>query len=187
LSTLSPELSGKRLELLGEIVPKFSRIAVFGTSTQPGQEQTIKELELAAKEFKVQIQHVDVLKAVDIETAFQAAAKGRADGLLTLTSAVLRSQRAHLASLAVKKRMPAMYNDIQFVEAGGLIFYGVSFRDLDRHAALFVDKILKGANPGDLPIEQPSRFELVINLKAAKQIDLTVPPNVLARADKVIR
>jgi len=187
LSTLAPELSGKRLELLGEIAPKLSRVAVIGTSTQPGQAQAIKELELAARNFKMQIQQVDVLKINDIEIAFRAISTGRADGLLTLTSPILRSQRAQLADLAVKNRIPAIYNDIQFVEAGGLIFYGVSFRDLDRHAASFVDKILQGAKPGDLPIEQPSKFELVINLKTAKQIGLIIPPNVLTRADKVIR
>jgi putative ABC transport system substrate-binding protein len=135
----------------------------------------------------MQIQQVDVLKINDIEIAFRAISTGRADGLLTLTSPILRSQRAQLADLAVKNRIPAIYNDIQFVEAGGLIFYGVSFRDLDRHAASFVDKILKGAKPGDLPIEQPTKFELVINLKVAKQIGLTIAPNVLARADRVIR
>jgi putative ABC transport system substrate-binding protein len=187
LSTLSPELSGKRLELLREVVPMLSRVAVFGTSTQPGHAQTIKELELTAKEFKVQIQHVDVLKSKDIETAFRAAAKGRADGLLTLTSAILRSQRAQLAELAVKNRIPAIYNDVQFVETGGLIFYGVSSRDLDRRAATYVDKILKGIKPADIPVEQPIKFEFIINLKAAKQIGLTIPPNVLARADRVIK
>ena len=135
----------------------------------------------------MRIQQVDVLKSEDIETAFRAAATGRADGVLTLTSAILRSQRAQLADLAVKNRIPAIYNDIQFVEAGGLIFYGVSSLDLDRRAASFVDKILKGAKPADLPIEQPTKFELVINLKAAKQIGLSIPPNVLTRADKVIR
>ena len=187
LSTLAPELSGKRLELLGEVVARLSRVAIIGTSTQPGHAQAIKELELAAKEFKVQIQHLDVLKPKDIETAFRAAAKGRADGVLTLTSPILRSQRAQLADLAVKNRVPAIYNDIQFVEAGGLIFYGVSFLDLDRRAATYVDKILKGAKPADLPVEQPKKFEFIINLKAAKQIGLTIPPNVLARADRVIR
>jgi putative ABC transport system substrate-binding protein len=187
LSTLSPELSGKRMELLREVVPKLSRVAVFGTSTQPGHAQTIKELELAAKEFKAQIQFLDVLDPKDIGTAFRAAAKGRADGILTLTSAILRSQRAQLAELAVKNRIPAIYNDVQFVEAGGLIFYGVSFRDLDRHAATYVDKILKGAKPADLPVEQPTKFEFVINLKTAKQIGVTIPPNVLARADRVMR
>jgi putative ABC transport system substrate-binding protein len=187
LSTLAPELSGKRLELLGEVVPKLSRVAVVGTSTQAGHAQTIKELELAAKASNVQIQYLDVISSKDIETAFRAAAKGRADGLLTLTSPILRSQRAQLADLAVKNRIATIYNDIQFVEAGGLIFYGVSFRDLDRHAATYVDKILKGAKPADLPVEQPTKFEFIINLKAAKQIGLTIPPNVLARADRVIR
>ena len=187
VSTLAPELSGKRLELLGEVVPKLSRVAIVGTSTQPGHGKVIKELELAAKEFKVQIQYVDVLKSKDVETAFRTAAKGRADGVLTLSSAILRSQRAQVADLAVKNRIPAIYNDIQFVEAGGLIFYGVSSLDLDRRAASFVDKILKGANPANLPVEQPKKFELIVNLKAAKQIDLTIPPNVLARADKVIK
>ena len=187
LSTLAPELSGKRLELLREVVPTLSRVAVFGTSTQPGHAQTIKELELAAKAFKVQIQYLNVSDSKDTEPAFRAAAKGRADGLLTLTSAILRSQRAKLADLAVKNRIPAIYNDIQFVDAGGLIFYGVSFLDLDRRAATYVDKILKGANPADLPVEQPTKFELVINLKAAKQIGLTISPTVLYQADKVIK
>jgi putative tryptophan/tyrosine transport system substrate-binding protein len=187
LSTLAPELSGKRLELLKEVVPKLSRVAIVGTSTQAGHAQAIKELELAAKAFKVQIQYLDVLDSKDIETAFRAAANGRADGVLTLTSPILRSQRARLADLAVKNRIPAIYNDIQFVEAGGLIFYGVSFRDLDRRAATYVDRILKGAKPADLPVEQPTKFEFVINLKAAKQIGLTVPPNVLVRADRVIK
>ena len=187
VSTLAPELSGKRLELLGEVVPKLSRVAIVGTSTQPGHGKVIKELELAAKEFKVQIQYVDVLKSKDVETAFRTAAKGRADGVLTLSSAILRSQRAQVADLAVKNRIPAIYNDIQFVEAGGLIFYGVSFLDLDRRAATYVDKILKGANPADLPVEQPKKFEFLINLKTAKEIALTIPPNVLARADRVIK
>jgi putative ABC transport system substrate-binding protein len=187
LSTLAPELSGKRLELLKEVVPKLSRVAIVGTSTQPGHTQTIKELELAAREFKAQTQYLDVLKSKDIEIAFRAAAKGRAEGVLTLTSAILRSQRIQLADLAVINRIPVIYNDIQFVEAGGLIFYGVSFLDLDRRAATYVDRILKGSKPADLPVEQPKKFEFIVNLKAAKQIGLTVPPNVLARADKVIR
>ena len=187
LSTLAPELSGKRLELLREVVPKLYRVAIVGTSTQPGNTQAKKELESAAKGFNVQIQYLDVLDSKDIDTAFRTAAKGRADGVLTLTSPILRSKRLQLADLAVKNRLPAMYNDIQFVEAGGLIFYGVSFLDLDRHAATYVDKILKGAKPADLPVEQPKKFEFIVNLKAAKQIGLTVPPNVLTRADKVIR
>jgi len=187
LSTLAPELSGKRLELLREVIPKLARVAIVGTSTQPGHAQAIKELELAAEAFKVQIQYLDVLDSKDIETAFRGATKARADGVLTLTSPLLRSQRARLAELAVKNRIPAIYNDIQFVEAGGLIFYGVSFLHLDRHAATYVERILKGAKPADLPVEQPTKFEFVINLKAAKQIGLTIPPNMLVRADKVIK
>jgi putative tryptophan/tyrosine transport system substrate-binding protein len=187
LSTLAPELSGKRLELLKEVVPKLSRVAIVGTSTQAGHARAIKELELAAKAFKVQIQYLDVLDSKDVETAFRGAANGRANGVLTLTSPILRSQRAQLAQLAVKNRLPAIYNDIQFVEAGGLIFYGVSFLGLDRHAATYVDRILKGAKPADLPVEQPKDVEFIINLKAANQIGLTIPHQALARADKVIK
>jgi putative ABC transport system substrate-binding protein len=187
LSTLAPELSGKRLELLKEIVPKLSRMAAVGTSTQPGHMQAMKELEVTTKAFNVQFQYLDVLYSKDIETAFRAAAKGRAEGILTLTSPILRSQRVQVAALTTKNRIPAIYNDIQFVEAGGLIFYGVSYTDLDRHAAAYVDKLLKGAKPAALPVEQPKKFEFVIDLKAAKQIGLTIPPNVLARADRVIK
>jgi putative ABC transport system substrate-binding protein len=187
LSTLAPELGGKRLELLREVVPKLSRVAIVGTSTQPGHTHAIKELELAAKVFNVQIQFLDVLESKDIENAFRAATKNRAGGVLTLTSPILRSQRVEVAGIAVKHQIPAIYNDVQFVEAGGLIFYGVSFLDLDRHVATYVDKILKGAKPADLPVEQPKKFEFIVNLKAAKQIGLTIPPNVLARADRVIR
>jgi putative ABC transport system substrate-binding protein len=187
LSTLAPELSGKRLELLRELVPKLSRVAIVGTSTQPGYAQAIKELELTKKAFNVQMQYLDVLSSKDVETAFRAAAKARVEGVLTLTSPILRSQRAQLAELAVKNQIPAIYNDIQFVEAGGLIFYGVSFVALDRHAGTYVDRILKGAKPADLPVEQPTKFELVINLKAAKQIGLTIPQSALYRADKVIK
>jgi putative ABC transport system substrate-binding protein len=187
LSTLAPELNGKRLELLREMLPKSSRVSVIGTSTQPGHAQAIKELESAAKAFNVQIQYLDILDSKAIEIAFRTAAKSRADGILTLTSPLLRSHRVQLADLAVKNRIPAVYNDIQFVEAGGLIFYGVSFLHLDRRAAIYVDKILKGAKPADLPVEQPTKFELIINLKPAQQIGLTIPAQVLARADRVIR
>jgi putative ABC transport system substrate-binding protein len=187
LSTLAPELSGKRLELLKEINPKLSRVAVFGTSTMPGYAQSLREIELAAGAFKVQVQHLDVLGPKDIETAFRAASKERADGGLTLNSFILNSHRPQLAELAIKNRLPVMYNRPEYVEAGGLLTYGVNLLDLDRRAATYVDKILKGAKPADLPVEQPMKFELVINLKAAKQIGLNIPPNVLARADKVIK
>jgi ABC-type uncharacterized transport system substrate-binding protein len=187
LSALAPELTGKRLELLNEIVPKLSRLAILGTSTEPGYAQTLRETELAAEALKVQLQYLDVLATKDIETAFQAASKRRADAVLVLTGPVLISQRTQLVNLAAKSRLPSMYYRREYVEDGGLMSYGVSYTDLDRRAATYVDKILKGAKPADLPVEQPKKFEFIINLKAAKQIGLTIPPNVLVRADKVIK
>jgi putative tryptophan/tyrosine transport system substrate-binding protein len=187
LSTLAPEISGKRLELLKEIVPKLSRVAVLGRSIQPGNAQELREVKITAGELGVKLQYLDVLSPKDIETAFQAARKGRADAVLALTSAVLFSQRTHVADVAVKNRLPAVYPQPEFVEDGGLMTYGVSVTDLFRRAATYVDKILKGKKPTDLPVEQARKFELIINLKAAKQIELTIPVNVLARADKVIR
>jgi putative ABC transport system substrate-binding protein len=187
LSTLAPELSGKRLEILREVVPKLSRVAVLGTSTAPGHAQMIKEIELAAKAFGVKLQNLDVVDSKDIETGFRAASKGRAQALLTLAGGILSSQRGQIAELTVKNRLPAIYHQSLFVEAGGLMFYGVNILDLDRRAATYVDKILKGRTPADLPVEQPMRFEFVISLPAAKKIGLTIPPNVLVRATRVIR
>ena len=187
LSTLAPELSGKRLEILREVVPKLSRVAVLGTSTGPGYAQVLREIEPAAKAFGVKLQYLDVLDSKDIETAFRAASKGRADGVLTLQSPILVSQRAQLAELAVKNRLPAMHYDSRYVEAGGLMAYGVNIFDLDRRAATYVDKILKGRKPADLPVEQPTKFELVINLKTAKAFGLTIPPRLVERADEVIK
>jgi putative tryptophan/tyrosine transport system substrate-binding protein len=187
LSTLAPELSGKRLELLKEVVPKLSGVAVFGTSTSPSTAPTLKETELAAGAFKVQLQYLDILDPKDIETAFRAASKGRVDAVLVLAGPVVFSQRTQITGLAVKSRLPAIYPQTEFTEAGGLMYYGANTPDMYRRAATYVDKILKGAKPGDLPVEQPTKFELIINLKAAKQIGLTIPPNVLARADKVIK
>ena len=187
LSTLLPEIGGKRLELLKEIIPKLSRVAVLGTSTSPTYAPSMREIELAAKSLKVQVQHLDVLDSKDIETAFRAANKGRAQAFLMLGSPILDFARPHVADLAVKNRLPAIYPQIEYTEAGGLMYYGANTPDLFRRAATYVDKILKGAKPADLPVEQPTKFEFVINLKAAKQIGLTIPPNVLARADKVIK
>jgi len=187
LSSLAPEISGKQLELLKEIVPRLTRVAVLGTSSQPGNAQSLKETELAAGAFKVQLQYLDILDRKDIETAFRTASKERADAVLLLVSPVANSQRTQIAELAAKSRLPAIYFATEFVEEGGLMSYGVSFTDLFRRAATYVDKILKGAKPAELPVEQPKKFEFVINLKAAKQIGLTIPPNVLVRADKVIR
>jgi putative tryptophan/tyrosine transport system substrate-binding protein len=135
----------------------------------------------------VQLQFLDVLDPKDIETAFRRASKGRAEAVLTLGAPVLNQKRSRVVDLAAKSRLPAVYPIREFVEAGGLMSYGVSVTDLDRRAATYVDKILKGAKPADLPVEQPKKFEFIINLKAAKQIGLTIPPNVLARADRVIK
>ena len=188
LSMLRPELSGKRLELLKEIVPRLSRVAVFGNSTRAEYAQVLKELDLAAGAFGVKLQYLDVLSPKDVETAFQAASKARADAVLfQVPGPVIGSQQPQITELAVKNRLPVMYERAAEVEAGGLMSYGVSIDGLYRRAATYVDKILKGTKPADLPVEQPTKFEFIINLKAAKQIGLTMPPNVLARADKVIR
>ena len=187
LSSLAADLSGKRLELLKEILLKLSRLAVFETSTNTGNARQMKETELAAESFGMKIQRVDVKGPNDIEIAFKSAMKGRADGVLVLTSAVTDAYQTEIAGFAVKSRLPVMYARAEAAEAGGLVSYGVSIADMYRRAATYVDKILKGTKPGDLPVEQPTKFEFVINLKAAKQIGLTIPPNVLARADKVIK
>jgi putative ABC transport system substrate-binding protein len=187
LATFGPEISGKQLELLKEIVPKLSRVAVLGTSTRPGNAQALKETELAAGTFGVRLQYLDVLSTKDIETAFRAANKGRAEAVLVFGGPVLSSHRTQIADLAAKNRLPAIYERAEFMDDGGLMFYGASITEMFRRAATYVDKILKGAKPADLPVEQPKKFEFIINLRAAKQIGLTIPPNVLARADKVIK
>jgi len=187
LSNLSSDLVGKRLELLKEIVPRLSRVGVLGSSTQPGNAEALRELEPTAGTLGVRLQYLDVLSPKDIETAFRAGSKGRAEAVLVLGSPVLNSHRTQIADLAAKSRLLVIYDRREYVEAGGLMSYATSITALDRRAATYVDKILKGAKPADLPVEQPKTFELVINLKAAKQIGLTIPPNVLVRADKVIK
>ena len=188
-AVLRPELSGKRLELLKEVVPKLSRVAVFASSESAEYALVLKEIEMAAGPLGVKLQsHNNIQSPKDFETAFQAAAKGRADAVLfRVRGPVLNPHRTRVAALAVKSRLPAIYETAEDVEAGGLMSYGVNVNDLYRRAATYVDKILKGRKPADLPVEQPTKFEFIINLKAAKQIEITIPPNVLARADKVIR
>jgi putative ABC transport system substrate-binding protein len=185
LSTLAQELSAKRLELLKEVVPKLSRVVIFGTSAIPGNAQALTETQLAATAFGVQFQYLDIRDPKDIETASRGASKSRADGAVVLNGPP-HIQRL-IPDLAVKHRLPAIYFNSAIVNEKGLMSYGASLSDLDRRAAIYVDKILKGAKPAELPVEQPKKFELIINLKAAKQIGLVIPPNVLARADKVIR
>ena len=188
LATLRPELSGKQLELLKEVIPKLSRVAVFGTSTYPGNAQMLRELEPPAKAFGLKLQYFDVLGPKDIETAFRGASKGQADAILWLVvGAIAGSHRKGIIDLAVKSRFPVIYPQSNYVEAGGLMTYSARITELDRRAATYVDKILKGAKPADLPVEQPIKFEFIVNLKAAKQIGLTIPPNVLVRADRVVK
>ena len=160
LSALFPEISGKGLEILSEVVPKLSRVAVLGTSISPTYAAVMGEIELAAKALKLQVQYLDVLDSKDIETAFRAANKGQAQAFLTLGSPILDSERAHVADLAVKNRLPAIYPQIEYTEAGGLMYYGANTPELFRRAATYVEKILKGAKPADLPVEQPTKFEL---------------------------
>jgi putative ABC transport system substrate-binding protein len=188
LSTVEPELNGKRLDLLKEIIPRLSRVAYFGTSTNPGLKSALKEAERAAKAAGIAVQYIDVLSFKDVEGGYRAAVKQRAEAMLmNVSGPITQANRKEFVNFELKYRLPVMHDSPSAVEAGGLMFYGVNLSDLDRRAATYVDKILKGAKPADLPVEQPTKFEFVINLKAAKQIGLTIPPNVLARADKVIR
>jgi len=186
LSGLSAEMNGKRLELLKEIVPKLSRLAVLGDSTIAGNKQALSGTEAAAAALRVQLQYENIHRPEDVDKVFRATSKD-VDAILFLNNPLFLSQRTHLADLAAKSRLPAMYDARDFVEAGGLISYGRDAVDLFKRAAVYVDKILKGAKPADLPVEQPMKFEFVINLTAAKLIGLTIPQSVLYRADKVIK
>ena len=186
VTTLMAELSGKRLELLKEAVPKLFRVAALFSPTGLGPLQ-LKEVEVAAKSLGLKVQSLEVQAPEDLEPAFSAMKRERSNGLIALRGAIINFQGRQVVDLAAKNRMPAIYYDKEFVESGGLMAYGPSIADQSRRAAIYVDKILKGAKPADLPVEQPMKFELVINLKTAKQIGLTIPQSVLYRADKVIK
>ena len=182
------DLSEKWLELLKEIVPRFSRVAVIWDPDGAGSSLRFKEIQAAAQALGVKLQSLEVRGAnPDFESALKTATKGQVQGVVVAGTPIYRAHRARLVNLTGKSRLPAVYDDREFVEAGGLMSYGPNHIDLYRRAAYYVDRILKGAKPADLPVERPMKFELIINLKAAKQIGLTIPPNVLARADKVIR
>jgi putative tryptophan/tyrosine transport system substrate-binding protein len=184
-SILGPDLGGKRLELLKEVVPKITQVAFLsGLIATP---VTVKETQAAAQALGLQFQSLEVGDSKDFDRAFEAITKNPAQALLTNPGAIINSHQARIIQFAAKNRLPAMYAGPEFVDAGGLMSYAPSYTDLFRRAAVYVDKILKGVKPAELPVEQPTKFEFVINLKAAKQIGLTIPPNVLARADKVIR
>jgi putative ABC transport system substrate-binding protein len=187
-STLQRELSGKRLELLKEVVPGISRVGVLRDADGSVSAMGFKEYEAAAHVLKLQLQSLEVKRPnPDLEGAFQAATKGRASALITVTNTLLFRYQKRIADLAIKNRLPSMYEGGTWVETGGLMSYSTNDLEVFRRVATYVDKILKGARPDDLPVQQPTKFELVINLKTAKQIGLTIPPNVLARADKVIK
>jgi ABC-type uncharacterized transport system substrate-binding protein len=188
LTRLTRELSGKRLELLTEVVPGMSRVGVLWDAEGQSSGIGFKEYEAAARALKIGLQSLGVRKPKpEFAGAFRAAIKGRSNALVIIRNPLITSNQKQLADLAIKNRLPSMNETSDFVESGGLASYSSNDADQFRRAATYVDKILKGAKPADLPVEQPIKFELVINLKTAKQIGLTIPPNVLVRADRVIK
>jgi putative ABC transport system substrate-binding protein len=188
VSWMAHVLGGKRLELLKEAVPKVTRVAVLYEPATPANVLEVNEdLPVAARALKLTVQPWEVRSADDFEDVFAALSKEHPDGLYVAGSPLTNANQKPIVGFALKSRLPSVYFNRQFVDAGGLMTYGVNLNDLARHAATYVDKVLKGAKPAELPVEQPTKFEFIINLKAAKQIGLTIPPDVLARADKVIR
>jgi putative ABC transport system substrate-binding protein len=187
LTALGQELSGKRLQLLKEAVPGISRVAVLSNPNNPDSRLSVNDVETAAPTVGVQPQVHEVGEPTGFDGAFQAMSQARVDGLMVLTDAMFLTYRKRIVELSAKSRLPTMYPISEFTNAGGLMFYGASFPAMYRRAAFYVDKILKGAKPADLPVEQPTKFDFVINLKAAKQIGLTIPQWMLMRADKVIK
>jgi putative ABC transport system substrate-binding protein len=186
-SLMAPELAGKRLQLLREVVPGASRVAVLANLTVPYAGLIVRETEAAARVLGVQLQLLEIRAPEEIERAFEAATRGRASALIVVEGPLTQTHQALIAALAAKRRLPAMYGQRDFVEAGGLMSYGANFADLFRRAATFVDKILKGRKPSDLPVEQPTRFELVINMRTAKDLGLTLPQSILIRTDHFIQ
>jgi putative ABC transport system substrate-binding protein len=186
MSMMSPEVVGKQMELLREVVPKISRLAVLWNPANPGSRPQLRQAEVAAQTLGMRLQLIKAQTPSEIDRAFDAMTRERADAFLVLVDPILHRQQQHIVELAAKSRLPAIYPLRQNAETGGLMAYGADLLDLYRRSATYVDKILKGAKPGDLPIEQPTKFELVVNLKTAKALGLTLPPTVLVRADQVI-
>jgi len=187
LTVLSEELNGKRLELLKEAAPNITRIGVLSNLANPTQPLEWKEIQSAAQVLGLKLQSIGVRRSSDFDAVFKAALRERGQALIQLPEELLTAHRDRIVDFSAKNKLPSMYSDPRYTNAGGLMSYGPVITDLWRRAATYVDKILKGVNPADLPVERPTKFEFVINLKTAKQIGLTIPPNVLARADKVIR
>jgi putative ABC transport system substrate-binding protein len=186
-TSMASVLAGKRLELLKEITPKLSRVAVVWDPQNPGSAQQWKESQLPARELELELHSIEVSSVDNFEAAFKEAVKSRSGALALMASPFFYSNQRQFVDLATKNRLPAIYPREEFITAGGLISYGSDGKESFRRAASMVDKILKGAKPGDLPVEQPTKFELVINLKTAKQIGLNIPQSLLYRADKVIK
>ena len=184
---LLPEISGKRLELLKDTIPELTHVAVLWNAANTYKAVDLKEVQAVGDALRVALHTFPVRGPSDFDEAFKTAIKRRTGGLLTLDDPFTLAHRTRIVDLALRHRLPAVYAVSPFVDAGGLMFYGPDRGDQNRRAATFVDKILKGTKPTDLPVERPTKFELIINLKAAKQIGLTIPPNVLARADRVIK
>jgi putative tryptophan/tyrosine transport system substrate-binding protein len=187
LSTVNPDAAAKRVELLKEVIPEISRLAVLRNPTNSGSQFPLKETEAGAKHLGIRLQTLEARSPEELEGVFRLATSERAGALIVIVDALFNAHQQRISELAIKHRLPAMFDSAQYAEAGGLISYGANLSDLFRRAATYVDKILKGAKPADLPVEQPTKFDLVINLKTAKQIGLAIPPHVLARADRVIR
>ena len=187
LSTVNPDVAAKRVELLKEIMPRISRVAVLRNPTNSGSQFVLKETEAGAKQLGIRLQTLEARGADDLEGAFRAATKEQAGALIVVVDVLFSTQRKRIGDLGIKYRLPGIFDASQFAEAGGLMSYGTDLSDLFRRSATYVDKILKGAKPAELPVEQPTKFELAINLKTAKQIGLTIPGSVLAQADKVIK
>lgn len=187
LTSVAPELSVKRLELLKEVVPKATRVAVLFNPGNIGFAPRLKEMELASRELGMKLQPTEIRRDDYFEEVFEAVKKDGVHALIVFRAALVTVNRDRIVKLAAEKRLPAIYEQRDYVQAGGLMSYDPSQLDISSRAAYYVDRIIKGAQPAALPVEQPTKFELVINLKTAKQIGLSIPPNVLARADKVIR
>jgi putative tryptophan/tyrosine transport system substrate-binding protein len=187
ISLMAPDLVGKQLEVLREMVPKVSRMALLRNPANPASEPQLREAEAAALALGVRLQTLEARVPQEIDRAFAAMTRERAGALVVLTDSIFTNQRRQIAELAAERRLPAVYGNSEHAEAGGLVAYSANFLDLERRAATFVDKILKGAKPGDLPVEQPTKLELIINLKTAKALGLTIPQSILVRADEIIR
>jgi putative ABC transport system substrate-binding protein len=185
--TPGPEIFGKQLQILKEAIPRTSRVAILWNPADPSFALQMREVEAAAQSLRIRLQHVEARAPEEFDRAFAAMAQERADALLVNGTSTFLAHRTRLAELAVKGRLPTMYSFRESVEAGGLMAYAVNMADFVGHAAVYVDKILKGAKPADLPVEQPTKFELIINLKTAKALGITVPQSLLQRADAVIQ